>query len=319
MRSKDGLLKRVGSIPKLLQRQGFPDVQVERLRARLGEFLEGTDLSECALIIDGPGLGIGSHLVALSLLGPQRVREFQSVHSVSASSYGVLYTIAWHLDMLSLSRAKIESFTRDMKKRHNLAGWARGCHLMLQKLIGSSHVFDNDITEEALAYGVNPAFLQVPVSELPENVSFWAYCLEDGELCEIRRDSPSSNWSVGDVIRCVPAVNKLYAPLRKEGKTYVDAVTSPNLGSLYRELRNRYRQVLFFHTNRDGTQGNTTFLKMHDTGSGKLRILFDFILFMAGRENREMDDAIRTALLLDNPICRSIVRRAEDPGTKKSD
>ncbi len=286
----------------MLRRHGFPDEHVRQLRYRLEEFLRGADLAESAFIIDGPGLGIGSHLVALSLLGPKRVSQFKSVHSVSASSYGVLYSIAWHLDMLSITRAKIDSFRRDMKKRHNLAGWARGCRLLLRRLSGASHVFDNDITEEALAYGVHPNFLKVRVSELPENVSFWAYCIEDRELCEIRRDSRFADWSVGEVIRCVPAVKGLYAPLRKEGKTYVDAVASPELATCYRDLRNRYRHVLFLHTNRDGIRGNTTFLKMHDTGSARTRIQLDFLYFIFGMENRDMDEAIRIALTQDSPI-----------------
>lgn len=303
MESNKALTKRVGRIPRMFQRRGFPDEEVLRLRKRLEEFLQESDLSESALIIDGPGPGIGSHFVVLSLLGPERVSQFHSVHSVSASSYGVLYTIAWHLGMLSLSRAKVDNFCRDMKRRHNLAGWGRGCHLLLRRFLGSSHVFENDITEEALAYGVHPDFLQVRVSELLENISFWAYCLEDGELCEIRRDSSRfADWSIGEVIRCVPAVNKLYTPLRKDGKTYVDAVTSPELGKLYRDLRNRYRQVLFLHTNRDGKQGNTTFLKMHDTGSGRVRIMLDFLYFMFGRENRDMTEAVRVALFNDRPI-----------------
>lgn len=302
MEKSYGPIKRVKGIPKMFQRRGFPDEEVQRLRDRLEEFLGGADLSESALIIDGPGPGIGSHFVALSLLGPERVSQFHSVHSVSASSYGVLYTIAWHLGMLSLSRAKVDNFCRDMKKRHNLTGLTRGCSLLLRRLLGTSHVFDNDITEEALAYGVHPDFLKVRVSELLENVSFWAYCLEDDDLCEIRRDSRFADWSVGEVIRCVPAVNKLYTPLRKEGKTYVDAVTSPKLGSLYRDLRNRYRQVLFLHTNRDGKQGNTTYLKMHDTGSGKVRIMLDFLYFIFGMENRDMTEAVRVALFLDRPI-----------------
>lgn len=302
MQSSYGPFRWVGRIPKMLRRHGFPDEEVRQLRYRLEEFLRGADLAESAFIIDGPGLGIGSHFVALSLLGPERFGQFRSVHSVSASSYGVLYSIAWQLDMLSITRAKIDSFSRDMKKRHNLAGWAKGCRLLLRRLLGSSHVFDNDITEEALAYGVRPDFLKVRVSELPENVSFWAYCVEDRELCEIRRDSRFADWFVGEVIRCVPAVKGLYAPLRKEGKTYVDAVASPKLGELYRNLRNRYRHVLFLHTNRDGIRGNTTFLKMHNTGSARIRIQLDFLYFLFGMENRDMDEAIRVALRQDRPI-----------------
>jgi hypothetical protein len=41
---------------------------------------------------------------------------------------------------------------------------------------------------------------------------------------------------------------------------------------------------------------------MHDTGSGKVRIMLDFLYFIFGMENRDMTEAVRVALFLDRPI-----------------
>ena len=60
------------------------------------------DLAESALIIDGMGPGLASHVVALSLLGQERVSRFQSVYSLCAGAYGVLLFLAWQKDMLLL-------------------------------------------------------------------------------------------------------------------------------------------------------------------------------------------------------------------------
>jgi len=76
----------------------------------------------------------------------------------------------------------------------------------------------------------------------------------------------------------------------------VDAVTTPQLRGLYRELRAQYRHVLFLHMNRDGVVGNTTFVKMHDSGSGRTRITLDFLYFLSGLDNLEVDAAIRVGL-----------------------
>jgi hypothetical protein len=187
--------------------------------------------------------------------------------------------------------------------RHNIAGWGRGSRLVICFLLGSSYLFSNDRLEEALAYGVHPDFLNIKVSALSENISFLTYCVEDRELCEIQPSSRFADWSLGEVIRCVTAVKGIYAPFRKEGKTYMDAVTDrPKLRGLYRNLRNRHRHVLSLHMDRDGIYENTTFLKMHDTGSGRIRVILDFLYFMSGVENRDFGEAIRVGLHQVKPI-----------------
>ncbi|MGD8334246.1 MAG: hypothetical protein PVH74_04765 [Desulfobacterales bacterium] len=290
-------------MPKLLCRSGFPDEELSRLKSRLEDFLKRTDLTESALIIDGSGLGCISHFVILSLLGPERYNRFRSVHSVSASCYSVLYFLAWQKDMLSLSHEKIDNFNQANQMRHNIAGWGRGSRLVISFLLGSSYLFSNDRLEEALAYGVNPEFLNIRVSELSENISFLTYCVEDRELCEIRQSSRFADWTLGEVIRCVTAVKGIYAPFRKEGKTYMDAVTDrPQLSELYRNIRNRNRYVLSLHMDRDGIHENTTFIKMHDTGSGRIRVILDFLYFMSGVENRDFGEAIRVGLHQVKPI-----------------
>ena len=290
-------------IPKVLRRPGFPDEEVSRLRSRLEEFLKRADLAESALIIDGSGLGLISHFVALSLLGPERFSQFRSIHSVSASSYSVLYFLAWQKDLLSLTHEKIDNFNRANQVRHNIAGWGRGSRLVIRFLLGSPHLFSNDRLEEALAYGVHSEFQNMRVSELSENISFLTYCVEDRELCEVRQSSRFADWSMGEVIRCVTAVKGIWAPFRKEGKTYMDAVTArPQLRELYRNLRKGHRHVLSLHMDRDDIHGNTTFLKMHVTGSGRIRVMLDFLYFMCGMENRDFGEAIRVGLHRVKPI-----------------
>ncbi|MGH2611162.1 MAG: hypothetical protein ACRDHF_18940, partial [Tepidiformaceae bacterium] len=267
-----------------------------RLRLRLEAFLERVDLADSALIIDGPGPGLASHFVALALLGPARVNQLGHLHSVSASAYGVLYFVAWHRGLITLTPRRIDDFNRANQARHGVGGWGAAGRLLLGKVRGARYLFSNDRAEEVLAYGVHPDFIHTKVAALPHNLSFWTYCVERRELGEIRRDSGLADWSLGEVIRAVTAVNGIYAPFHKEGQSYVDAVTAPQLRQLYRDLRAQYRDVLFLHMNRDGVQGNTSFVRMHHTGSGRLRIMLDFLYFLSGIENRDVNEAIRVSL-----------------------
>ena len=290
-------------IPKVLCRSGFPDEEINRLRSRLEDFLKHTDLDDSALIIDGSGLGLISHFVILSLLGPERFDQFRSVHSVSASSYSVLYFLAWRKDLLSLTYDKIDNFNKANQMRHNIAGWGRGFCFVIRFLFGSKYLFPNDLLEEALAYGVDPEFLKIRVSELPKKISFLTYCDEDRELYEIQQSSRFANWSIAEVIRCVTAVKGIYEPFYKAGKTYRDAVTGrPHLRELYRNIRRVNRHVLSLHMDRDGIHGNTTFIKMHVTGSGRMRVMLDFLYFMSGVKNRDFSEAIRAGLYRVKPI-----------------
>lgn len=290
-------------IPKVLRRPGFPDKEVSRLRSRLEEFLKRADLAQSALIIDGVGPGVGSHFVALTLLGPARVSQFRSVHSVCTGSVGLLFFLARQKVLLSSAYETSGNVNRANQAGHNIAGWGRGSRLLLRMLFGSPYLFPNECAERILAYAVRPEFLQVRVSELPENVSFLTYCVEERALCEIRRNSRFADWSMGEVIRCVTALKRIYAPFRKEGKTYMDAVTDrPQLREYLRNLRGRNRHVLFLHMNREGVHENTTYLKMHNTGPGKVRIMLDFLYFMYGLENRDVDEAGHVALHRITPI-----------------
>lgn len=290
-------------ILRTFRRTGFPEGEVSRLRCGLENFLNHVDLSESALIVEGLGPGLSSHFVALSLLGQQRFGRFQSIHSFCTGSFGVLFFLAWKKDMLLFTPENVGNFNRKFRAGHNLAGWVRGSYLLLRMLFGAPYIFKNDSTEEVLTYSMRPEFLQMKVSELPENVSFLTYCVEDRKLVEIRRNSPFADWTMREVARCVGALKRIYEPFQKEGKTYMDAVTDHlQLRDFFRNVRKRSRHVLSLRMNREGIHGNTTYLKMHRSGHGKIRIILDFLYLIHNLENRDLDDGVRVALYGVKPI-----------------
>jgi len=276
---------------------------VSRLRRGIESFLDRVVLADSALIVEGLGPGLSSHFVALSLLGQQRVSRFQSIHSFCTGSFGVLFFLAWQKDMLLLTPENVGNFNRKFRAGHNITGWGRGSYLLLRMLSGAPYMFRNDSTEEVLTYSMRPEFLQMKVRELPENISFLTYCAEDRKLYEIRRDSPFADWSMREVARCVGALKRIYEPFHKEGKTYMDAVTDrPQLRVFFRDIRMRNRHVLSLHMNREGIHGNATYLKMHNSGHGKIRIMLDFIYLIHNLENRDLDEGVRVALYSVRPI-----------------
>ena len=289
--------------PRVLHRPGFPEAEVSRLTARLREFITRASLNESALVIHGPGLGLSSHFVVLCLLGPERFGQFRTVHAVSASSYAVLFFLARQRGMLSMTDEEINNFNQANQLRHKITGFGRGSLLVIRFLLGSKQLFSGDRVEEALAYGVRPEFVKSKVSELPEELVFLTYCVEDREVCEIRQGERFDDWSMSEVIRCVTAVKGIYPPLRKDGKTYMDAATDRSkLREHFRQLRNEYQNVLALHMDRDSVYGNTTYLKLHHTGPGQIRVMLDFLYFMCGIENRDINEGIRVGLRGVKPL-----------------
>lgn len=290
-------------VRRIFDRPGFPESEVSRLRCALKNFVDHADLEDSALIVEGVGPGLASHFVVLSLLGLQRVSRFRSIHSFCTGSFGVLFFLAWQKGMLLLTPENVGDFSRRFRAGHDIAGWGRGSRLLLRMLFGAPHMFDNDATEEVLTYAMRPEFLRMTVSALPENVSFLTYRVEDRKLVEIRRDGPFADWSMREVARCVGALKRIYEPFRKEGKTYMDAVTDRSqLRDFFRNVRTRSRHVLSLQLNREGTHGNTTYVKMHDSGHGKIRIMLDFLYLIHNRENRDLDEGVRVALYGVKPI-----------------
>lgn len=196
-------------VPQTFRRLGFPDEEVSRLRCSLEEFLSNADLTESALLIDGPGPGLASHFVVLFLLGPERVRQFRSIHAVCASVYGILAFLARQNGMLALTHEKIDDIYRANRAIHHLAGWEQCFRLVLRFLTGSPYMFPNDLHVEGLGYVVRPEFQNMKVSELPENLSFLTYCVEDRSVCEIRRESRFADWSMSDVVRSMTALKRM--------------------------------------------------------------------------------------------------------------
>ena len=287
----------------LFQRSGILEAEVSRFTERLREFIAHTELNESALVIHGPGLGLTSHFVELCLLGPERFDQFRTVQAVSASSYAVLFFHALQRGMLSLTDEEIGNFNQANQLRHKISGTGRGSLLVIRFLCGSKQLFSADRLEEALAYGVRPEFVKSKVSELPANLTFLTYCVEDREVCEIRQGERFDDWSLAEVIRCVTAVRGIYPPLRKDGKTYMDAVTDRSkLREHFRQLRKQYQNVLALHMDRDNVYRNTTYIKMHRTGPGQIRVMLDFLYFMCGIENRDFNEGIHVGLRGVTPL-----------------
>ena len=117
-------------IPQIFCRPGFSDDEMRRLQCSIEAFLNHADLTESALLIDGPGPGLASHFVVLFLLGPERVRQFRSIHAVCASVYGILAFLARQNGMLALTKEKIDDIYRANRAIHHLTGWEQACRLV---------------------------------------------------------------------------------------------------------------------------------------------------------------------------------------------
>ncbi len=279
-----------------------PLPQVERhLRDAVRAFLAARPLDRSDVVFDGPGNGCTTHALVLGYLGIDRLLRLRSVHAFSSSAYGPLWLLAKQWGMLTLKRQDAFGWNHANQERHGVT--VPGAILL--KLPGAwqkGYVFSGRMAEEALACSVKTAFVKKRVRELPENWFFWVHDATRDRLVGIHAAHPEyADWTLGDLVRAMVAVPRLYEPLEKNGTRYRDALFAPTVKEKFRELR-RGENVLFWNMTFTTRRPNLFAVKGHRSRYGLFRIVSDTALFMMGVENPEFDWAIARGLFEIHPL-----------------
>jgi hypothetical protein len=276
-----------------------------RIQKAVEHFLNGSPVEESSVILDGPGIGCTSHLLALGYLGMERFLKLKKVHSFSSSSYGTLFFLAKHFDELTLRSEESQGWNRRNQQRHNTSV----PFLVLGKiprLLKSGSLFSNERALEALSCTVSPAFVGRTVKTLPPNVHFWVYNKSENRLESICAENPTfSHWTLGEVVRAAVSIPYIYQEFEKDGKIYKDPMFAPQIRETMRMLRSE-QNVLFWNMKYSSEKKGLTAVKGHDSKNGLRRIIVDEIFFLMGIDNPEFDDGIRKGLFETNPVASTI-------------
>ena len=81
-------------LPKTLRRDRPLEPLIADLVRGIRDFLESANLSESVLLLDGPGVGVSTSMIALALLGMDRIHAFREVYCTSGSTYHYLCFLA---------------------------------------------------------------------------------------------------------------------------------------------------------------------------------------------------------------------------------
>jgi len=265
-------------------------------RIALSDFLACAPLEESSIILDGPGIGCGSHGVLLALLGIERLTRLRAIHFFSSSGYAGFFFDASHKQQLKITRQDVAGWKQRNQHHHRIKLIATAFRFLGTKLIGKRWYFGNHFLADFLRSGVTDEYADAPIKSLPASFHFWTYDTTDQEFCDIHAASPYSHWTPSEVISSLVAVPRLYEPFEKDGHIYSDALPAPGVRALFRDLRKQSHNVLFWHMNREGRRNNTLFVKGHQSKSGFTRVVGDFTRFLLGLDNPEFDRSIELSL-----------------------
>lgn len=163
-------------------------------------------------------------------------------------------------------------------------------------MIGKRWYFRNHPLADFLRSGVTDEYADAPIKLLPANFHFWTYDKTRQEFCDIHATSRYSHWTPADVINSLVAVPGIYQPFEEDGHIYIDAIRGFGVRDLFRDLKKKSRNVLFWHMNREGRRDNTLFVKGHQGKSELSRVVGDFARFLLGVDNPEFGRSIELSL-----------------------
>jgi hypothetical protein len=290
-------------LPKLLREHRVPDAEVQRAREAVELFLVKAPIEESALMIDGPGIGCAGHLIILGLLGMERLKKMAAVHSFSSSGYGPMLLAAKEQGQLVVDRDSCYGWDLRNIQRHKIRPIQTLVESIGQKLKGEKFIFDNLLAEDALLSMTTTQFGNTPLSQcMPSNFHYWSYCQKRKEFFDHNSAENRAHWTPVNTIRAMTAVPQIYEAYEKDSCTYTDALLTTRIRDHFRQLRSTYSNVFFWHMRRDAEVGNTLFFKGHDDVNGTARVVIDFVRFMSGIPNPEVDAALRTGLFDLEPL-----------------
>lgn len=281
--------------------------ETEALLPRFSEavrrFLSRAPLEESTVIIDGPGIGCATPMILLALIGMERLRKLKAVHFFSSASYGGLLLHAKETGDLTLTENEVIGFHRRNQALHEVQGGKTIVSLLKSRIFGKQFLFSNCQAEKALSLAVSEKYLGLTLRELPASFHFWVFDQTSRSFRALHAQHPTySHWTTSEIVRASTAVPVLYEPLVKDGHLFSDALLAPGVRNLFKALRKQSRNVLFWHVNVGAERNQTIFVRGHQGKSGLIRVISDFLLFVSGLDNRDLDQALKAGLFKLKPL-----------------
>ena len=265
-------------------------------RKAVSEFLERAPIEESTLIIHGPGIGCSNYGILFWLIGIKQLYRLKELHLFSSSGYGGFFVDASQRQQLRIYRGDVSGWNKRNQRRHGVRPLTTAMKFAGAKIIGKEWYFRNHLLSDALMVTVSEHYANSAIEHLPTNFHFWTYNETTDQFCDMHSRSSYSNWTVAEVIRGLVAVKGLYEPFKKHGCTYSDAISNSSVRNVFREIRKKSDNVLFWHMKHHGRRGNTLYVKGHRNRSGLTRVVGDFALFLLGLNNSEFGRSIELCL-----------------------
>jgi hypothetical protein len=251
------------------------------------------------LILDSTGPGVTSHFSFLAKVGIERLEKFKAIHAFSGGIFAYLSYYAYQNGLL---RHDVEEYVKNLDRRFidfHHRGRKSPLGLFL-KLLSGKPVFSWRALDRQIKYIFSPAFLERPISSLPEN--FVPYLAVENQCVGV--DSSSAEWRsfrVYDLLLAGSSIPFVYET-NALTQRYSDAVFSENFRLVFKKLVKTSTPTLVATM---WPRRNTDTVRIHQTlasGSGRRRMYRDGFSILLGIPMHHWRREVKS--LIQNPYAR---------------
>ncbi|MBI4405611.1 MAG: hypothetical protein HY537_15725 [Deltaproteobacteria bacterium] len=265
-------------------------------RQLVKRFLQKAPLNESCLIFDGPGIGLGTPLFVLSLLGKRRLDALKAIHFLSGSSFAPLWFYAKNEGQLLLTPENVANYYSQNQRDRGVKPVVTLLVSVGRKLRGAKWVHPNVFLEDCLRPTLSQSFLRRPIGEWPANVHFWTYDKVSKRFIDLTARGEYPRLPTSKLVCATAAIGGLFEPLYYEGAAFIDAILAPGIKEHLKQLRAQSTNNLICHMYRSGEKANNLFLKLHSDRFAYRRLGWDYFIWLAGLKNREVGETLRVGL-----------------------
>jgi hypothetical protein len=250
----------------------------------LSSFLLRIPNSEPSILtLAGTGPNGSSQLPILMQIGRKNIGELLQVNVISGSS--ISYFIFMAMTEGGFKSDGFRDYDRLVRKLHNGTPLRLLKHLLTG--IKKAPYFQNELLRETLEIFFVKSFMDRALRTFDQNVRFYAHCLNEGKVVEIRSDN-YPEMTVEEICRACISIPALHGPFLYRNQLFVDPTFTDRFVALRRRLFQSSYNHLYLNVKRDAQSRNVIFLKNEDLAFPVLTMLIDFLCLCMGVPNRRI-------------------------------
>lgn len=237
------------------------------------------------LALMGTGLDAAIQVKHLCQIGLSRLDLLERVNMLSGS------TCAYFIVRAHRENGLIQENFLDFDKinrRANGCSFSKAFTKSLFVFLKKQSFYPNEKLSQTVNHLFYPEFYNRTLSQFPENICLWSYCLIRKKEIELSVKNGFGDMTVIDAIRAAVSTGFLHNPFSYQDYELIDPIFSPVISSLKRKILSQGKNQLVINYKKNGENRGNYMVKHDDSKNPKFTLAKDFFLFTCNLPNRKI-------------------------------